>query len=113
MANLVTSCLNSSVLHFLAELLAELFVSDFRKAGVVPSVALDTNAKAGLCHSKDECPSILWVQVSVCQHQKQLVFLQLHVLLKVLKERQSMVLLDFGVLPDSRLDSAILLQFGE
>ena len=82
MGDLVTSSLNSSVLYFPCNFTCEysLVLALHSEIGMVPGITLDTNSPRLLCHSKDECPTILGVQICVGQDQEALILLELDVL---------------------------------
>ena len=73
-------------------------------------VALNANSPTLLRHSKNECPAILWIQVSICQHEQALILLKLNIRFQVVKYLARVELLHFGVGPDTRLHNFLSFQ---
>ena len=114
MTQLVAGRLDRSVLHELGHLGVEHpggLSGVLGEVRVVPRVTLDADPPALLCHAEHECPTVLWIEVGVGEHEQALILLELHIILKVLKYLPSVELLDAGVGADAGLDDASPLQF--
>lgn len=77
---------------------------------MMSSIALNTNSPRLLCHSKDESPSLLRVQVSVGEDEETLILVEFDILLQIIKDLASVKLLDFGVVPYPRGDNTPVLK---
>ena len=115
MRNLVTRCLNSSILHLSRNLGSEnpLRLCLTCKVGVVPCVTLNANPPALLSHSKHESPPVLRVQVSIREHEEALVILKFNVLFQVIEDMSSVELFHLCVWPHSSADDFLLLEDGQ
>ena len=114
MAELVTSCLNGSVLNLLGHLSIEVAVGHLLgKVRVVSSVGLDADPPAALGHAKDESPAFFGVQIGVGEHQEALILTQLDAMLQVFEDLAGVELLHFGVLSDSGGNNLLTLQLGQ
>jgi len=83
MSNLMTGCLNSSILHFPRDFGCE-YSLGFGLVGevrVMSRITLDANSPALLGHAEDESPPVFGVEVGVGQHQETLVVFQFYVFL--------------------------------
>ena len=107
--------LDSSVLDLFWNLLAELALglALYCKIRMMSGIALDTNAPTLFGHSKHECPSIFWVQVSIGKDQKTLVLFKIDILFQVFENLPSMILLRFRVLADSCGYNALALEIAQ
>lgn len=113
-SQLMTSCLDSSVLDLLAnrsgKVLCVELASLARKARVMSGITLNAYSPALLGHSKYKGPAVFGVQVSVGKDKQALVGGELDVLLEVLEDVAGMELLDLGVMPDSGRHDPLLLE---
>ena len=98
----------SPILHLLGNLTSKSSLLILRKVWMVPSITLDANSPALLCHSEHKGPPLLGIQIGVGQNKKTLILSKLDILLQVFKYLTSMELLHLGVTPDASLNDTLL-----
>jgi hypothetical protein len=110
MRKLMTRRFDCSILNFLCNLRTKHLHIFVGKIGMMTCIALNANSPALFGHSKHECPSLLGIKISICQHKQALVLPQLDVLLEIFENLASVELFHFGVSPDPSLHDALVLQ---
>ena len=104
MCDLMARGLHSPVLNFSRyfrseySLVLALLCGEIR---VMSSITLNADPPRLLCHSKNKCPPVFWIEISVSQHQKTLILLKFYIFLQVIENMTCMELLHMGVRSDS------------
>ena len=108
----MTNSFNSTVLNFIGNGRIKIFLKlEFNiKFRVMPRVALNAYSPTGLGHSKYKRPSLIRIEISICQYKETLVVIKMNVIFQIFTDLSPMKLFHFSVLSNSCFNCFLFFQ---